>query len=46
MNKGNPEDESFWARRLPVKRKLYWNKTNVLEILLYSSIAECGNWIL
>jgi hypothetical protein len=46
MNKGNPEDESFWARRLSVKIKLYWNKTNVLEMLLYSSIIKCGNWTL
>jgi hypothetical protein len=46
MNKGNPEDESFWARRLSVKRKLHWDITNMLEILLYSSIFKCGNWTL
>jgi|GEM_PF-3542619 len=30
MNKGNLENESFWAHRLPVNTKLYGNKTNVV----------------
>jgi len=46
MNKGNLENESFWAHRLPVNTKLYGNKTNVVGAILYIYTTGCGNWTL
>lgn len=46
MNKGNLENESFWAHRLPVNTKLYGNKTNVVGAILYNYTTGCGNWTL